>query len=131
MPQLSFITYPVKYISVAVFAAPLLAAFALANFGKVQRRLLPLGAVLLALIIAIMFWTRLAPMPGDDSRSDVAERRFAGSFPGFDGRNSLCADVPDQTFPAPLRAAGVDFGRVAGRVHARAGAEPDRFAKRL
>ena len=67
IPQLSFITYPVKYISVAVFAVPLLAAFALANFGKVQRRLLPLGAVLLALIIAIMFWTRLAPMPGDDS----------------------------------------------------------------
>ena len=67
IPQLSFITYPVKYISVAVFAVPLLAAFALANFGKVQKRLLPLGAVLLTLIIAIMFWTRLVPMPGDDS----------------------------------------------------------------
>jgi hypothetical protein len=67
IPQLSFITYPIKYISVAVFAAPLLAAFALANFWKVQKRLLPLGAVLLTLIIAIMFWTRLAPMPGDDS----------------------------------------------------------------
>lgn len=32
IPQLSFITYPVKFIMVVVFAAPLLAAFALANF---------------------------------------------------------------------------------------------------
>jgi len=67
VPPLSFITYPVKYISVAVFAVPLLAALALAGFGKVQKRLLPLGAVLLTLIIVIMFWARLAPLPGDDS----------------------------------------------------------------
>jgi hypothetical protein len=32
LPQLSFITYPIKYVSVVVFAAPLLAAFALARF---------------------------------------------------------------------------------------------------
>jgi hypothetical protein len=32
IPQLSFITYPIKYVSVVVFAAPLLAAFALARF---------------------------------------------------------------------------------------------------
>ena len=31
IPQLSFITYPVKFVMVVVFAAPLLAAFALAN----------------------------------------------------------------------------------------------------
>jgi hypothetical protein len=69
IPQLSFITYPVKYVSVVVFAAPLLAAFALANFRKVQNRLLPLGAVLFALLIAILFWTQLAPMPDDDSHA--------------------------------------------------------------
>jgi hypothetical protein len=69
IPQLSFITYPVKYISVVIFAAPLLAAFALANFQKVQKWLLSFGAILLTLIIAIMFWTRLAPMPGDDSQT--------------------------------------------------------------
>ena len=34
IPQLSFITYPVKFVMLVVFAAPLLAAFALANhFG--------------------------------------------------------------------------------------------------
>jgi len=67
IPQLSFITYPVKYISVAVFAAPLLAAFALANIQKIQKRLLPLGAILLSLIAGILLWTQLAPIPGDDS----------------------------------------------------------------
>jgi hypothetical protein len=71
IPQLSFITYPIKYISVVIFAAPLLAAFALANFQKVQKRLLPSGAILLALIIAIMFWTRLVPMPGDESQATL------------------------------------------------------------
>ncbi len=71
LPQLSFITYPVKFISVAVFAAPLLAAFALANFQRVQKWLLSFGALLLTLVIAILFWTRLAPMPGDDSQATL------------------------------------------------------------
>jgi hypothetical protein len=68
LPQLSFITYPIKFISVAVVAAPLLAAFALANLGKIKKQILPLGAVLFALLVAILFWTQLAPQPGDDSR---------------------------------------------------------------
>ena len=67
IPQLSFITYPVKFISGAVFAAPLLAAFALANFQKIQQRILPLGAILLSLIAGILLWTQLAPLPGDDT----------------------------------------------------------------
>jgi hypothetical protein len=71
IPQLSFITYPIKYISVVIFAAPLLAAFALANFQKVQKRLLLFGAILLALIIAVMFWSRLAPLPGDESSATL------------------------------------------------------------
>ena len=69
LPQLSFITYPVKYVSVVVFVAPLLAAFALANFQKVQKRLLTVGAILCALLVGIIFWTQLAPMPGDDSHT--------------------------------------------------------------
>jgi hypothetical protein len=32
IPQLSFVTYPVKYVTLAAFLAPLLAAFALARF---------------------------------------------------------------------------------------------------
>jgi hypothetical protein len=66
LPQLSFITYPIKYVSVVIFAAPLLAAFALASFQKVQRWLLPLGGVLFTLLVGILFWTQLAPLPGDE-----------------------------------------------------------------
>ncbi len=65
-PQLSFITYPIKYVSAVIFAAPLLAAFTLASFPKVQKRLLPFGAFLLALIIGVSIWTQHAPQPGDN-----------------------------------------------------------------
>ena len=34
IPQLSFITYPVKFVMVVIFAAPLLAAFALVRFSS-------------------------------------------------------------------------------------------------
>ena len=67
IPQLSFITYPVKFIMVAVFAAPLLAALVLANFHKKQKRILPLGAALLTLLGVIIFWTQHSPMPGDNT----------------------------------------------------------------
>ena len=66
IPQLSFITYPVKFVMVVIFAAPLLAASALANLEKIQKRLLPLGAILLVVILGILFWTQLAPMLGDN-----------------------------------------------------------------
>jgi len=68
---LSFITYPVKYIAVAIFAAPLLAAFALANLAGVQRRLMAVGAVLLTLLVAILLWTQFAPMPWDDRHATL------------------------------------------------------------
>ena len=68
-PQLSFITYPIKYVSAVIFAAPLLAAFTLAGFSKAQKRLLPFGALLLALILGVSFWTQQAPLPGDDPRA--------------------------------------------------------------
>ena len=69
IPPLSVITYPVKFVMVAIFAAPLLAAFALANFQSIRNRILPLGAVLLALIGGIVVWTQHAPLPGDDAHA--------------------------------------------------------------
>jgi len=67
VPPMSFITYPIKYISVVIFAAPLLAAFALANFKQVQKKLLPIGAILFSLLVAVVVWTQLAPLPGDNA----------------------------------------------------------------
>jgi hypothetical protein len=69
IPLLSFITYPIKYIAGLIFATPLLAALALAKVSNIQKRLLPLGAVLFALIVGILFWTQLGSAPGDDTHA--------------------------------------------------------------
>jgi hypothetical protein len=85
LPQLSFITYPVKYVAVAVFAAPLLAAFALANFAKVQKRLPLPGAVLFALLAGIVCWTQLAPQPGDETAAALFNGLSRAVFLMFTG----------------------------------------------
>ena len=69
IPQLSFITYPVKYVTVVIFAAPLLAAFALANFSKTRKWIFPSGAILFLLLGGILFWTRHFPKSGDDTHA--------------------------------------------------------------
>ncbi len=85
LPQLSFITYPVKFISVAVFAAPLLAAFTLANLDEAKRQLLPLGAVLFLLMVGIVAWTQLAPLPGDETRLALMNGFSRAVFLGLTG----------------------------------------------
>ncbi len=74
IPQLSFITYPIKYIAVAIFVAPLLAAFALARLQTLrdlekpnfQNRVQWVGAIFLALIVGIIFWAWRFPFPTDN-----------------------------------------------------------------
>ena len=69
IPQLSFITYPIKYVLLVVFIAPLLAAYALANLPLIRQRfsrLAILGGILLVLLAGILFWVWRYPMPGDD-----------------------------------------------------------------
>ncbi|HTB84820.1 MAG TPA: hypothetical protein VK742_14280 [Candidatus Sulfotelmatobacter sp.] len=69
IPQLSFITYPIKFVMVVVFATPLLAAIALANLEKLQKRVWPIGAALFVALVGILYWTQHAPLPGDDPRA--------------------------------------------------------------
>ena len=85
LPALSFITYPIKYVTVVVFAAPLLAAFALANFAKVQKKLLPVGVLLFALLGGILIWTQLAPLPGDDAHATLLNGFSRAGFLIFTG----------------------------------------------
>jgi hypothetical protein len=74
IPQLSLMTYPVKYVTLMTVLAPLLAAYALAHQQNLRsaekpafnRRLILVGAVLLALIAGILFWARQFPFPTDD-----------------------------------------------------------------
>ena len=67
IPQLSLITYPIKYIMVAVFALPLLAAFTLANLARMRRTVLWPGIGMLIAIAGIMVWTQKSPMAGSDA----------------------------------------------------------------
>lgn len=80
LSQLSFVTYPIKFTIIIAFAAPLLAAFALANVEKIKNRLLPLGAILFLLLVGILFWTQLAPMPGDDPRAALSNGLARAAF---------------------------------------------------
>jgi hypothetical protein len=74
LPQLSLITYPVKFVTIIAFAAPLLAAFALGRLqlstqkqeSRLNKRILVIAGVLLGLITAILIWAWLCPFPTDD-----------------------------------------------------------------
>jgi hypothetical protein len=72
LPQLSFITYPVKYILLAVFVAPLLAAFALANLQNLKNRVAIVGTILFLLIATILFWAWRFPFPTDNVHATLA-----------------------------------------------------------
>ena len=74
IPQLSLMTYPIKYVIFVALLAPLLAALALAHQQNLRseeksafnKRLVLVGAILLALIAGILFWVRQFPFPTDD-----------------------------------------------------------------
>ncbi|MGH7953994.1 MAG: hypothetical protein ACREFE_19030, partial [Limisphaerales bacterium] len=88
IPQLSFITYPVKYILLAIFIAPLLAAFALTrlqNFQNEPKRnfqkpLAFFGIVLFVLIAAILFWAWRFPLPGDNVHATLLNGLSRAAF---------------------------------------------------
>jgi hypothetical protein len=85
VPQLSMITYPIKYVMVAVFALPLLAAFALANFGALRKRVLTFGVILFSLILVVVVGTQFAPPPSNDPHLALASGFSRASFLLFNG----------------------------------------------
>jgi len=74
IPQLSFVTYPIKYVALVAFLMPLLAAFALARLQELKRegkrnfkkRAIFAGLILSALLGGILFWVWRFPFPTDD-----------------------------------------------------------------
>jgi hypothetical protein len=74
IPQLRLITHSVKYLAILIFIAPLLAAFAIAQWQNSQdeqklvlrKRLFAIGIILFALLAGILFWTWRFPFPTDD-----------------------------------------------------------------
>jgi len=95
VPVLSLITYPVKFVLLVAFIAPLLAAFGLASHDRAisderqvtraDSRHLSLatcyvGLILLALIAGILFWAWRFPMPGDDVHATLLNGLSRASF---------------------------------------------------
>jgi hypothetical protein len=74
LPQLSMITYPVKFLTLVVFAVPVLAAFAVRELqegrsersGRFRYVLLAAMGVGVMAIAAIILWARNDPAPGEE-----------------------------------------------------------------
>jgi hypothetical protein len=72
IPQLSFITYPIKFVMLVIFAAPLLAAIVIANFEQLRKKFYSVGVILLLLTGAVIFWTQHSPLPSDNTSATLA-----------------------------------------------------------
>lgn len=73
LPQLSLMTYPVKYVAFTIFAVPLLSAFGIQGWLNEEQgrrttrwRLFTVAVLLLVLIAGIIFWARSSPLPNED-----------------------------------------------------------------
>ncbi|MGH8023424.1 MAG: YfhO family protein [Limisphaerales bacterium] len=71
LPELDYVTYPIKYLLVVTFVAPLLAAFSLAKTGDQKRPAIVIGTLLLCLTVAVIIWSGLSRMPGADAHAAV------------------------------------------------------------
>ncbi len=88
IPQLSLITYPVKYLTLVAFFAPLLAAFALARLQSLQNgerrkfsgQAVILGCILLSLLVGILFWAWRFPFSTDDVHATLLNGLTRGGF---------------------------------------------------
>jgi hypothetical protein len=67
-PQFGFITYPVKYLLLVTFAAPLLAAFSLARMQEqnIQKQTVIVGGALVLLFAAVLVWLGNIPFAPED-----------------------------------------------------------------
>src|SRR5204863_2144226 len=74
IPALGFARFPVKFVMLAIFIIPLLAAYAVSRYQSLpaaeqqreQRNVLLLGVSLLGLIAVVVWFAWRYPMPRDD-----------------------------------------------------------------
>lgn len=88
IPELSLVTYPVKYALLPTFLAPLLAAFALAQLQEkptAGKRLFFPGALLLALLAGILFWAARYPLHEGNVHATLMNGLSRAAFLVFTG----------------------------------------------
>jgi hypothetical protein len=90
VPQLSLITYPVKFVTVLVFTVPLLAAFGLSRLRAfdderkhTEKRLVFIAGALLVLIAGILFWAVRFPFPSDNVAATLRNGLYRAGFLGL------------------------------------------------
>jgi hypothetical protein len=71
VPQLGFMTYPIKYVTLVAFLAPLLAAFALIRLPQQRTRITFTGMLLLTLLLFTLFWAWCFRSATDDLRATM------------------------------------------------------------
>lgn len=88
IPQLTLMTYPVKFVIVFVFAAPLLAAFGVAwtqrarreSTAPVIRREWAAGGLLLGMVGIILLWAWRSPTPHSDFSATLGNGLSRAAF---------------------------------------------------
>jgi hypothetical protein len=103
IPQLGFVTYPVKYLLLVTFIAPLLAAHSLAKIQGKRKEITIVAACLLLLMAVVMFWISRSAMPNTDAHAAILEGAWRMSFLVL---TALVLFLIAQDFKAP-------FGRIA------------------
>lgn len=108
IPQLSMITNPVKFVTLTIFAAPLLAAYGISRMQKTsdakayRSRIIVFGAVLLWLIGGILVWAKLYPFPSDDFGATLINGLQRGGLLVIEGA-LLIALVRKEKEPRPFQ----------------------------
>ncbi|HTY87662.1 MAG TPA: YfhO family protein [Candidatus Acidoferrum sp.] len=80
IPQLGFMTYPIKYVVLVAFLAPLLAAFGLIRAPQLPRQVISIGAVLFILLGSILVWAAWFPFKTDDVRATLMNGLSRAAF---------------------------------------------------
>ena len=136
IPQLSFVTYPVKYLTLVTFLMPLLAAFAITRLQSLRseekmnfkKHLIFIGVILFALLAGILFWAWRFPFPTDDVHATLFNGLSRAFFLLLTG--GLLFLLTLEAGPGLRRIAPLLLIVVAWleRLHPRATAKPDRAA---
>jgi len=85
IPQLGFMTYPIKYVVLVVFLAPPLAAFGLIRVPQLPRQVISIGAVLFLLLAAILVWATWFPFKTDNVQATLMNGFSRAAFLAITG----------------------------------------------